>query len=118
MDHFFGSRNAALAAKEKDSSPIPLFHSGGISAAEAYTTEHIDLEDVAPILVGNFIERLRLINSEVVNKNVHRWKKLQQIVGGRGCGQVSGKSLDFRRGHSFLDLFQGRTYSRVRTSFQ
>src|SRR6266481_6369166 len=116
VNHFLGSKNAALTANENNSSPILLLHPGDISTAEAYTAEHIDLEDVAPILVGNFIERLGLINSEVVNENVHRGKKLEQVFSCRSCGQVSGKSLDFRRGHSLPNLFQREVNCVIRTS--
>src|SRR5207302_7960667 len=65
VNHFLGSKNGALAANKNNSPPILLLHPRDISAAEPYAAEHIDLEDVAPILVGNCIKRLGLINSDV-----------------------------------------------------
>ena len=55
-------RTSRLVALENDSSPIPFLHPGDVSAAEPYAVEHIDLEDVAPILVGNCIKRFGLKN--------------------------------------------------------
>jgi hypothetical protein len=89
---------------------------GEISAAEAYPTEHIDLEDVAPILVGELIERLGLINSEVVDQNVHRRKTFEQAFRCHSCGQVSGKSLDVCLVHRLTNLFQRETNGVIRTS--
>jgi len=71
------SRNGALTADENNSPPIPLLHPRDISATETYPAEHIDLEDVAPILVGGFGRKAWAHNSEVVDENVHHWKELE-----------------------------------------
>ena len=116
MNHFLGSENGALAANKNNSPPILLLHPRDISAAEPYAAEHIDLEDVAPILVGNCIKRLGLINSDVVDENVHRGKKLEQVLSPGSRGHVSGKSLDFRRWHSFPNLLERGINRFFRTS--
>ena len=79
MNHFLGSRNAALATDENNSPPIPLLHPRDVRAAEAHATEHIDFEDLKPIFVGNCVEGFGFIYSEVVDENVHGGKMLQQV---------------------------------------
>ena len=97
----------SLLTNENYSSPIPLLHPGDISAAEAYTTEHIDLEDVAPILVREVIERLGLINSEVVDENVHGGKAFGQVSCRLRRREVPRKSVNVGLRNILTDLFQG-----------
>jgi len=92
------------------------FHPGDISAAETHTAEHIDLEDVAPILVGDFIERLGLINSRLLTRMSTAGTRLSSSSVAAVVGQVAGKSLDFRLGHSLPNLFQRGINGVIRTS--
>src|SRR6266481_867129 len=100
--------DAALTADEYDSSPVALFHSGYISATETYTAEHIDFEEAPPIFIRNFLKGFRLINSKVVNENVHGGKAFGQVSCRLRRRQVPRESVNVGLRNILTDLFQGR----------
>ena len=106
MNHFLGSVNSALAADENDPPPLPLHHAGKIGPTEANAAEDIDLEVSPPFSVGNFLERFGLINSQVVNEDIHCRKTFEQLFGRLRRGKISSKPLDFGSWHSLLNLFE------------
>jgi hypothetical protein len=48
-----------------------------------------------PIVVGDFLERLRLVHAEIVDKNIHRGQSLDAFRASARCCQIGSYAADF-----------------------
>jgi len=92
MDHLDGSVDAALAADENDPPPVPQLHSREIATAQAHAAQDINLEETSPVLIGNFLKRLRFKDAEVIDQNVNIGKLGEERLGRDLGREVAGSS--------------------------
>jgi hypothetical protein len=84
VDHFLRNIQRGFRRDENDAAPIALQHAGQIGARQPHARHHIDLEEAAPVLVGNLEEVLRFEDAGIVDEDVHlRQRRDQRLAAGR-----------------------------------
>src|ERR1700688_447781 len=93
MNHLGRNLHRRFAGDKNDSSPVALLHARKMMPAEPHPAHHIDLEKPQPIRIRDFLERLRLKDTEIVDQNIDVRKLLDGLAYAVSRAQVSGKSF-------------------------
>src|ERR1019366_3520562 len=88
-------------------------HNGKVGPAEAHAAEKIGLDDFVPIVIGDLVEGLRLINAEVVDENVDFGKALVNFGNVIGLTKVASKGFELCLGMLGVDFFDGLGHAVV-----
>ena len=94
MDHGRWNVHGGFTGDEKDATPSGRFHDGKIMAAKAHATHEVRFDNGAPIVIGEGLERLRVVDAEIVDEDVDGGKSFDDALGGGRVGQVGGERLD------------------------
>ena len=70
MDHLHRNVDGGLAGDENDATPIGRFHPRHIVARQAHAAHIVYLDNCVPIIIGDLLERLRLVYAHVIDKNI------------------------------------------------
>ncbi|PYK71280.1 MAG: hypothetical protein DME44_08490, partial [Verrucomicrobia bacterium] len=69
VDHLHRNVDGRLAGNKNDATPVCRFHARQIVAREAHSAHKVCLDNLAPIIIGDLLERLRLVYAHVIDKN-------------------------------------------------
>jgi len=105
-----------LAGDEDNPSPAARQHLRQVIAGEAHAAQDVGLEDSRPLLVGDLIERLGLVDAQVVDQDVDAWHGGDYIEGPFGRCQISGDAANAGGGNAFLDRADRRIDTRGRAA--
>ncbi len=85
----------------------PIFgqHMGQIGAAQAHAAEEVGLDDGVPVVVGQLVEGLRLVDADVVDEDVDLRVALVDFAHVIDGAQVAGEGVECRLGVGLLDPF-------------
>jgi len=71
MDHLNRNVHTGLAGDENDATPVCSLHLWQVMPAKPNAAHKVGLDDGTPIVVSDFLERLRLVYAKIIDKNVH-----------------------------------------------
>ena len=72
MDHFHRNVSGGFAGDKNDATPVGRFHLRQVMPRQAHAAHKICFDNRVPVIVGDLLEWLRLVNTEVVDKNIDR----------------------------------------------
>jgi hypothetical protein len=98
VDHFLRNIQRGLRRDENDAAPIALQHARHVSARQPHARHHIDLEEPAPVAVGNVEEAFGFEDPGIVDENVHLWQIGDQRVASGRRGDIGGNTPDLGSG--------------------
>ena len=85
-------------------------------AAQPHAAHHIYLKKAEPIVVSNLLERLRLVDSQVVDQNVELRKALDHAASSVGGPEIGGNPLHFASRSGVMHLLYRFIHSLVASS--
>src|ERR1700677_4118217 len=107
MDHLDGDVDGGFAGDEDDAAPVAGLHAGEIHAAEADAAEDVDVEKAEPVLVGDGLEGLGLVDAEVIHEDVEVGDLCGEALDVGGMGEVADEGIDGRGGAAIGDGLGG-----------
>ena len=93
--------SAGLGGDEDDAAPIALQHAGHVGARQPDAGHHVDLEETAPVFIGNIEEPFRLENPGIVDEDIDFRQRGQQGLAAGGRGDIGGDAADLGSGYGF-----------------
>ncbi len=94
MNHLHGDIQRGLTGDEDDASPAVFHHPREVLARKTDSTQEIRLDDLCPVLIGDFRKWFRAIDAEVVHEDVHCGVVQREILDPVCGGEVCGKAFD------------------------
>ncbi len=70
MNHFHRNVSGGFAGDKNDATPVGGFHAWQVMPRQADAAHKVCLDNRVPVVVGDLLERLRLVNTEVIDKNI------------------------------------------------
>src|SRR5947208_10037946 len=105
MDHLQRNVDGGLAGDENDATPIGRFHPQQIMTRQAHAAHKVYLDNCVPIIIGDLLERLRLVYAHVIDKNIDVRRSLDAFGNSVRRGEIYGDAADFRVANLFPDIF-------------
>ena len=118
VNHLSGNVLSGFAGDENNPTPILFKHCGKISAGEAHTAQHVDLEKAQPFRVGNFQERLYIEDTQIVNENVRGGNLAEKILDARRIRSVVYRRLKTPRSSDPAPQYDQRAAADVDLFFE
>src|SRR5437870_9085486 len=107
MNHLDGNVHSGLAGNENDASPICCLHVWQVMPAQANSAHKICPDDGVPVVVGDFLQRLRLVYTKVIDKNIYRRQRLDAFRATPRCCEIGSYTADFCVADFLLNRFDG-----------
>jgi len=83
--------------------PVALEHAGKVSARQPHARHHIDLEEAAPVLVGDLEEILRLEDAGIVDEDIDIGQRLDEHGAAFGSRDIGSNAADLGSRYRLLD---------------
>src|SRR5207249_11987880 len=74
-------------------------------ARQAHAAHKVYLDNCVPIIIGDLLERLRLVYAHVIDKNIHDRHSLDTFGNSIRRGEIYSDAADFRVADFFPDTF-------------
>src|SRR5438477_496119 len=74
-------------------------------ARQAHAAHKVYLDNCVPIIIGDLLERLRLVYAHVIDKNIHDRHSLDTFGNSVRRGEIYSDAADFRVADFFPDTF-------------
>src|SRR5437868_14596332 len=85
-------------------------------ARQTHTAHKVYLDSCVPVIIGDLLERLRLVYAQVIDKNIDVWRGLDTFENSVGLGQIYCDAADFCVADFFPDPFRCVINSLLRTA--